>query len=91
VPTAAATGFWATGAGITLIDRRVADAHPDLFAPRTKHARYRHWQPAGDLTIARVSGYEIDGKLQRCTDRMLSRPASRPETVECTVVGCLVA
>lgn len=60
-PTATATSLFDTGAGITLIDQRFADAHPYLFkhAGSTvgtdvtgSHAQFR---------LARVSGYQIDG------------------------------
>jgi hypothetical protein len=60
-PTATATALWDTGAGVTLIDRRFADAHPDLLehAGSTKGTDISGSQ--GEVTLARVSGYEIDG------------------------------
>jgi hypothetical protein len=59
--TAAATGLWDTGAGITLIDPRFADAHPDLFEHAGRTQATDMGGSHGDVRLARVSGYEIDG------------------------------
>jgi hypothetical protein len=60
-PTATATALWDTGAGITLIDRRFADAHAGLFEHVGSATATDIWGSQGDLRLAQVSGYEIDG------------------------------
>ncbi|HEV7192279.1 MAG TPA: hypothetical protein VGN35_03660 [Jatrophihabitantaceae bacterium] len=60
-PTATATALWDTGAGITLIDRRFADAHPNLFEHAGSARGTDILGSQSDLGLARVSGYEIDG------------------------------
>jgi len=60
-PTATATALWDTGAGITLIDRHFADAHPDLFEPAGSARATDVMGAQDDFELARVQGYEIDG------------------------------
>jgi hypothetical protein len=60
-PGVAATALWDTGAGITLINRRFADAHPILFEDIGSTLGTDVMGLQGDLALARVSGYEIDG------------------------------
>lgn len=60
-PTATATALWDTGAGITLIDRRFADAHPSLFEHAGSTRTTDIVGSQGDLELAHISGYEIDG------------------------------
>jgi hypothetical protein len=60
-PIATATALWDTGAGITLIDRRFADAHPSLFEHAGSTRATDIVGAQGDLGLARISGYEIDG------------------------------
>lgn len=60
-PTAAATALWDTGAGITLIDRRFAEAHPTLFEHAGSTTATDVLGSHGELGLARVSGYNIDG------------------------------
>jgi hypothetical protein len=60
-PTATATSLWDTGAGITLIDQRFADAHPDLFEHAGSTISTDISGSHGEVRLARVSGYKIDG------------------------------
>lgn len=60
-PTATATALWDTGAGITLIDRRFADAHPSLFEHAGSTRATDVVGTQGDVGLAQVSDYEIDG------------------------------
>jgi hypothetical protein len=60
-PTATAAALWDTGAGITMIDRRFADAHPKLFEQAGNTKGTDVMGSHGDLALARVSAYEIDG------------------------------
>jgi hypothetical protein len=53
--------MWDTGAGITLIDRRFADAHPNLFEHAGSTAGTDVLGSQVDLALARVPDYEIDG------------------------------
>jgi hypothetical protein len=59
-PGAAATALWDTGAGITLINRRFADAHPNLFEDVGSTLGTDVMGAQGDLALAHVSGYRID-------------------------------
>jgi hypothetical protein len=60
-PTATATAIYDTGAGITLIDQRFADAHPNLFEHAGSTTVTDVLGSHGDLGLARMSAYEIDG------------------------------
>lgn len=60
-PTVAATALLDTGAGITLIDRRFAEAHPNLFEHAGSTRATDALGSPGDLRLARTSGYEING------------------------------
>jgi hypothetical protein len=60
-PSAAATALWDTGAGCTLIGRRFADAHRDLFKHAGSTTAVDIVGSHVDLSLARASGYEIDG------------------------------
>lgn len=60
-PTATASALWDTGAGITLIDQRFADAHPDLFEYAGSAIGTDVTGSHGEFSLAYVSGYEIDG------------------------------
>jgi hypothetical protein len=60
-PTATAKGLWDTGAGITLVDERFADAHPDLFEHGGDAGGTDILGSAGEFKLARLAGYEIHG------------------------------
>lgn len=60
-PAATATALFDTGAGITLIDRRFAAAHPHLFERAGSTEGTDVLGSHADLELARTCGYEIDG------------------------------
>jgi hypothetical protein len=59
-PNAVASALWDTGAGITLIDRRFAAAHPHLFEPAGSTRATDLMGGQSDLDLAYVRDYEID-------------------------------
>jgi hypothetical protein len=60
-PTATATALWDTGAGITLIDQRFADSHPNLAQPAGTAVSTDSAGATANTHLARIAGYEIDG------------------------------
>lgn len=60
-PTATAKSLWDTGASVTLIDRRFADEHPDLFVHAGSAKAVDFAGSQGEFQLARTSGYEING------------------------------
>ncbi len=56
-----ATALFDTGAGITMVDRRFAEAHPDLFEAADSAMATDSTGVAGAVDLARLSPYEIEG------------------------------
>ncbi|HWA66300.1 MAG TPA: hypothetical protein VG899_08020 [Mycobacteriales bacterium] len=56
-----ASALWDTGAGITLIDRRFAAAHPHLFQPAGVAKATDITGANSEVELANVPGYEIEG------------------------------